>query len=153
MPLIIKGNKDVNIVSKEEIARKVEEEKQKLTPEEAALAKLSPEVAERRREIIAAKRHREFMEKIQNLEEASALRQSEVQATEELVVETRTEETKVSFDDVVKVSVVEEPKAETPDFEKMTKKELDEWAEETLGLALDRRKKKADLIEIIKNNL
>jgi hypothetical protein len=53
----------------------------------------------------------------------------------------------------VKVSVVEEPKAETPDFEKMTKKELDEWAEETLGLTLDRRKKKADLIEIIKNNL
>ena len=81
------------------------------------------------------------------------MRQSEVQATEELVVETRTEEIKVSFDDVVKVSVVEEPKAETPDFEKMTKKELDEWAEETLGLALDRRKKKADLIEIIKNNL
>jgi hypothetical protein len=78
MPLIIKGNKDVNIVSKEEIARKVEEEKQKLTLEEAALAKLSPEVAERRREIIAAKRHREFMEKIQNLEEALALRQLEV---------------------------------------------------------------------------
>ena len=32
----------------------------------------------------------------------------------------------------------------------MTKKELDEWAEETLGLALDRRKKKADMIEIVK---
>jgi hypothetical protein len=35
----------------------------------------------------------------------------------------------------------------------MTKKELDEWAEETLGLALDRRKKKADMIEIVKKNL
>lgn len=159
MPLIIKGNKDVNIVSKEEIARKVEEEKTKLTPEEAALAKLPAEVAERRREILEAKKHRDYMAKIAKLEEEAKLRiqeekdvEAEVQVTEEIVVETGPDPIIIKHDDVVKVSetVVEK---ETPDFEKMTKKELDEWAEETLGLTLDRRKKKADLIEIIKNNL
>ena len=161
MPLIIKGNKDVNIVSKEEIARKVEEEKTKLSPEETALANLSPEVAERRREILEAKKHREYMAKIAKLEEEAKLRiqekkdvEAEVQVIEEIVVETsRAPATTITLDDVVKVSVAEEPKTETPDFDKMTKKELDEWAEETLGLTLDRRKKKADLIEIIKNNL
>ena len=159
MPLIIKGNKDVNIVSKEEIARKVEEEKTKLTPEEAALAKLPAEVAERRREILEAKKHRDYMAKIAKLEEAAKLRiqeekdvEAEVQVTEEIVVETGPDPIIIKHNDDVKVSetVVEK---EIPDFEKMTKKELDEWAEETLGLTLDRRKKKADLIEIIKNNL
>jgi len=153
MPLIIKGNKDVNIVSKEEIAKKVEEEKTKLTPEETALAQLPAEVAERRREIIAAKRHREFMAKVQQLEEAAALRQEGVQATEEIIVETGPDPIIIKYDDVVKVSIEGETKTETPDFESMTKKELDEWAEATLGLTLDRRKKKADMIETIKNSL
>jgi hypothetical protein len=123
-----------------------------MSAEEQALAQLPAEVAERRREIIAAKRHREFMAKVQELEEASALRQQGVQSTEEIIVETG-DAINIQYDDVVKVSIEEEPKTETPDFESMTKKELDEWAEATLGLTLDRRKKKADMIETIKNSL
>ena len=89
-------------------------------------------------------------------EEAMAkLRNAEVVATEELVVDNGPDPI-IIHSDIVTVSSsseeIEEPK-ETPNFDKMTKKELDEWAEETLGLTLDRRKKKADLIEIIKNNL
>ena len=160
MPLIIKGNKEINIVSKNEALRKIEEAQTQLSEEEKELAKLSPEVAERRREILAAKKHREYMAKIQKMEEdAKAQLQeaksvdAEVQFTEELIVETSSAPaTTITFDDVVKVSetVVEK---ETPDFEKMTKKELADWAEETLGLSLDLRKKKADLIETIKNSL
>lgn len=153
MPLIIKGNKEPQIVSKHEIAKKVEEDRQRMSSDEQALAKLSPEVAERRREIIAAKRHREFMDKINKLEEAAAIRQKGIQSTEEIVVEAGPDPIIIQHDDVVKVSIEEEVKTETPDFEAMTKKELDEWAEATLGLALDRRKKKSDMIEIIKNNL
>ena len=152
MPLIIKGNKQPIIVSKNEALRKIEEDRERMTAEETALAQLPAEVAERRREIIAAKRHREFMAKVQELEEASALRQQGVQSTEEIIVETG-DAINIQYDDVVKVSIEEEPKNETPDFESMTKKELDEWAEATLGLTLDRRKKKADMIETIKNSL
>lgn len=43
--------------------------------------------------------------------------------------------------------------AERPDFASMTKKEIDMWAEENLGLSLDRRKTKADLIAQINENL
>ena len=43
--------------------------------------------------------------------------------------------------------------AETPDFTSMTKKEIDLWAEENLGLALDRRKTKASMIEEINQNM
>lgn len=152
MPLIIKGNKQPEIVSKQEIAKKIEEDRERMTAEETALAQLPAEVAERRREIIAAKRHREFMAKVQQLEEAAALRHEGVQATEEIIIETG-DAINIQYDDVVKVSIEEETKTETPDFESMTKKELDEWAEATLGLTLDRRKKKADMIETIKNSL
>jgi superfamily I DNA and/or RNA helicase len=152
MPLIIKGNKQPEIVSKQEIVKKIEEDRERMTAEETALAQLPAEVAERRREIIAAKRHREFMAKVQQLEEAAALRHEGVQATEEIIIETG-DAINIQYDDVVKVSIEEEPKTETPDFESMTKKELDEWAEATLGLTLDRRKKKADMIETIKNSL
>jgi hypothetical protein len=152
MPLIIKGNKQPIIVSKNEALKKIEEDRERMSAEDQALAQLPPEVAERRREIIAAKRHREFMAKVQELEEAAALRQQGVQATEEIIIETG-DAINIQYDDVVKVSIEEEPKTETPDFESMTKKELDEWAEATLGLTLDRRKKKADMIETIKNSL
>lgn len=153
MPLIIKGDKEVKILSKKEMNEKIHADKEKLNAEELALSKLSPEVAERRREILEAKRHREFMAKIaQQQEEAMRkLREADVEVTNELVVETSPDPIIIKHDDVVKVSAVEE--TETPDFESMTKKELDEWAEQALGLALDRRKKKADMIEIIKKSL
>lgn len=153
MPLIIKGDKEVKILSKKEMNEKIHADKEKLNAEELALSKLPLEVAERRREILEAKRHREFMAKIAQQEEEAMrkLREADVEVTNELVVETGPDPIIIKHDDVVKVSAVEE--TETPDFESMTKKELDEWAEHALGLALDRRKKKADMIEIIKKSL
>lgn len=155
MPLIIKGDKELKIISKKEMNKKIHAEREQLNAEELALSKLPQEVAERRREILDAKRHREFMAKVARTEEEAMrkLREADVEVTNELVVETGPDPIIVKHDDVVKVSPVEEVKVETPDFEAMTKKELDEWAEETLGLTLDRRKKKADMIEIVKKNL
>jgi len=155
MPLIIKGDKELKIISKKEMNEKIHAERDQLNAEELALSKLPPEVAERRREILDAKRHREFMAKIARTEEEAMrkLREADVEVTNELVVDTGPDPIIIKHNDVVKVSPVEDVKVETPDFEAMTKKELDEWAEETLGLALDRRKKKADMIEIVKKNL
>ena len=161
MPLILGKGQTINIVSKREAALKIEEVNEKLSEQEIALSKLSPEVAERRREILSAKKHRDHMLKIQKLEEEAKLRiqeeknigDVEVQVTEAIIVETGPDPIVIEHDDVVKVSPTTEANVETPDFETMTKKELDEWAEETLGVSLDRRKKKADLIETIKNNL
>ena len=39
------------------------------------------------------------------------------------------------------------------DFQSMTKKQIDEWAEENLGIQLDRRHTKAKLIAEIEENL
>jgi hypothetical protein len=155
MPLIIKGDKELKIISKKEMNEKIHAEREELNAEELALSKLPKEVAERRREILDAKRHREFMAKVARTEEEAMrkLKEASVEVTNELVVETGPDPIVIKHDDVVKVSPAEDVKAETPDFEAMTKKELDEWAEETLGLALDRRKKKADMIEIIKKSL
>jgi len=155
MPLIIKGDKELKIISKKEMNEKIHAERDKLNAEELALSKLPQEVAERRREILDAKRHREFMAKVARTEEEAMrkLREADVEVTNELVVDTGPDPIIIKHNDVVKVSPVEDVKVETPDFEAMTKKELDEWAEETLGLALDRRKKKADMIEIVKKNL
>ena len=155
MPLIIKGDKELKIISKKEMNAKIHAEREELNAEELALSKLPKEVAERRREILEAKRHREFMAKVARTEEEAMrkLKEASVEVTNELVVETGPDPIVIEHDDVVKVSPAEDVKAETPDFESMTKKELDEWAEETLGLALDRRKKKADMIEIIKKSL
>lgn len=161
MPLILGKGQEVKIVSKNEALKKIEAAQTNISAEEKELQKLSPEVAERRREILEAKKHREYMAKIQKLEEEAKLRiqeekdvEAEVQVIEEIVVETGPDPIIIKHDDVVKVSeTVETESTETPDFDKMTKKELDEWSEETLGLTLDRRKKKADMIEIIKKNL
>lgn len=155
MPLIIKGDKELKIISKKEMNEKIHADRDKLNAEELALSKLPPEVAERRREILDAKRHREFMAKVARTEEEAMrkLREADVEVTNELVVDNSSDPIIIKHDDVVKVSPVEDVKVETPDFEAMTKKELDEWAEQALGLTLDRRKKKADMIEIVKKNL
>jgi hypothetical protein len=52
------------------------------------------------------------------------------------------------------VSTTEEP-TDLPevDFESMTKKQIDMWAEENLGIQLDRRHTKAKLIAEVKENL
>lgn len=155
MPLIIKGDKELKIISKKEMNEKIHADRDQLNAEELALSKLPQEVAERRREILNAKRHREFMAKVARTEEEAMrkLRDADIEVTTELVVETGPDPIIIKYDDVVKVSAVAETTLDAPDFESMTKKELDEWAEQALGLALDRRKKKADMIEIIKKNL
>jgi len=157
MPLIIKGGAKPTIISEKAMKNKLGQMKDDVIKNDP-LSSLSPELAEKRREILDAKRHREYLAKIQRNEEDAMrkLREADIndmEATSELVVEASAEPITIQHTDVVKVSPVEEVKAETPDFEAMTKKELDEWAEETLGLALDRRKKKADMIEIVKKNL
>ena len=71
----------------------------------------------------------------------------QVLATPEVVVEARKE----------KEAIVQDAKAVSlggrPDFNSMTKKELDVWAEENLGMSLDRRKTKSAMIEEIEKNL
>lgn len=157
MPLIIKGGAKPTIISEKAMKNKIGQMKDDIINNDP-LSSLSPELAEKRREILDAKRHREYLAKIQRNEEDALrkLKESDIkdmEATSELVVETGPDPIVIKHNDVVKVSPVEDVKVETPDFEAMTKKELDEWAEETLGLALDRRKKKADMIEIVKKNL
>lgn len=157
MPLIIKGGAKPTIISEKAMKNKLGQMKDDIINNDP-LSSLSPELAEKRREILDAKRHREYLAKIQRNEEDALrkLKESDIkdmEATSELVVETGPDPIVIKHNDVVKVSPVEDVKVETPDFEAMTKKELDEWAEETLGLALDRRKKKADMIEIVKKNL
>jgi len=157
MPLIIKGGAKPTIISEKAMKNKLGQMKDDIINNDP-LSSLSPELAEKRREILDAKAHREYLAKIQRNEEDAMrkLREADIkdmEATSELVVETGSEPIVIEHNDVVKVSPVTEVKVETPDFEAMTKKELDEWAEETLGLALDRRKKKADMIEIVKKNL
>jgi hypothetical protein len=66
----------------------------------------------------------------------------------------------VATSEIVSIAVGEtvktaEETVEIPevDFQSMTKKEIDMWAEENLGIQLDRRHTKAKLIEEIKENL
>lgn len=153
MPLIIKGGKDVNIVSGREMKNKIGAHNEEKNND--ALSQLAPEVAERRREILAAKKHRDFIARAQRREEDAMrkLKERDMETTSELVVDVGPDPIIIQYDDVVKVSETKEETSDTPEFNSMTKKELDEWAEENLGLALDRRKKKSDLIEIIKKNL
>lgn len=153
MPLIIKGGNTPTIISKKEMSNKLGQMKDDIIKNDP-LSSLSPELAAKRREIIDAKRHREFMGKVALAEEDAMrkLRDAEVEVTSELLVDmvTATVEEHV---DVIKVSKTSDAQPETPDFDNMTKKEIDEWAESALGLTLDRRKKKSDMVEIIKKNL
>ena len=148
MALIIKG--DTNIVSKQVAKDKavIESEKQMAK----GLDGMTPARKEIRQEILNAKRHREFMAKIALKEVVvkSKVKNEEVKVvvpTPEVVVEARAEKQKV-VQDAKAVSL-----GGRPDFESMTKKELDLWAEENLGLTLDRRKTKASLIEEINQNM
>ena len=66
----------------------------------------------------------------------------------------------VATSEIVSIAVGEKiqtsvEKVELPEvnFESMTKKQIDMWAEENLGIQLDRRHTKAKLIAEIKENL
>ena len=94
MPLIVKGN--TNIVSKQD-AQKRPETSEKV--KENGLEKLSDSQKEIRQEILNAKRHREFMLRVQKQKAKSKEHQKEVEkvlATPEVVVEARAKKLKLS---------------------------------------------------------
>lgn len=164
MPLIIKGNKDIEVISKKEMTKFIEK---------AAAAKadplnsLPPEVAAKRREILEIKESRKYLAKVQRekeehdrlvkekLEQATAeiekLTEAKVQATEELVVTTTVEPIVIDTKDTHVATIQLGP--DVPDFMSMTKKEIDNWAEENVGVQLDRRHTKAKMIEELTKHL
>ena len=103
---------------------------------------LSDEKKQMRMEVNSAKRHREFMGRVAKNEERDL---ENAIATNEIV--------SIAVGETM-VTELEEPSVMPEvDFESMTKKEIDMWAEENLGIQLDRRHTKAKLIEEIKENL
>ena len=135
MALIVKGehkiisHKEMNILTS------------KLNSNKDPLAGLSDQKRQLRKEVQDAKRHREFMGRVAKNEERDL---ANTIATSEIV--------SIAIGETIQTS--EEP-SETPevDFISMTKKQIDMWAEENLGIQLDRRHTKAKLIEEIKENL
>ena len=135
MALIVKG--ETKTISKEEMKKLVEKNKVK----DDQFAGLSKGKKELRKEVLSAKRHREFMGRVSaNTEKDLA----NTVATSEIV--------SIAVGEKIQTSV---EKVELPEvnFESMTKKQIDMWAEENLGIQLDRRHTKAKLIAEIKENL
>ena len=136
MAFIIKG--EMKTISKEEMKDHIDQvKKDKQDP----LEKLSPQKRQMRKEVQDAKRHREFMGRVAKNEERDL---ANTIATSEIV--------SIAIGETIQTS--EEP-SETPevDFISMTKKQIDMWAEENLGIQLDRRHTKAKLIAEIQENL
>jgi len=135
MALIVKGEQ--KIISKEEMKKLIEKNLKK----DDQFAGLSEAKKELRKEVLSAKRHREFMGRVSaNTEKDLA----NTVATSEIV--------SIAVGEKIQTSV---EKVELPEvnFESMTKKQIDMWAEENLGIQLDRRHTKAKLIAEIKENL
>ena len=135
MALIVKG--ETRHISKEEMKKLIEKNKAK----DDQYAGLSEGKKELRKEVLSAKRHREFMSRVSTNTERDL--ENSV-ATSEIV--------SIAVGEKIQTSV---EKVELPEvnFESMTKKQIDMWAEENLGIQLDRRHTKAKLIAEIKENL
>ena len=162
MPLIIKGGKEPKVVSKKEMQNLLKSIENNTT--EAVLASLSPEVAEKRRETLVNKAARENAARIADAQAESLAKNLEAEkeqiqiAVEEkvkdAVVETVTPITVEKTETSLIIDTKNNKKVETnPDFETMTKKEIDIWADENLGVQLDRRNTKATMIEELKKHL
>ena len=135
MALIVKGEQ--RIISKEEMKILTSNLNKKIDP----LAGLSDSKKALRKEVQDAKRHREFMGRVEANETKIV---DEVIATSEIVT--------IAIGETI--SVVEDtPVVPEVDFNSMTKKQIDIWAEENLGIQLDRRHTKAKLIAELKKNL
>jgi hypothetical protein len=137
MAFIIKG--EMKTISKEEMKDHIDKiKKDKQDP----LEKLSPQKREIRKEVQDAKRHREFMGRVAEQERKDL---ENAIATSEIV--------SIAVGETI-VAATQAP-SEMPEvnFQSMTKKQIDMWAEENLGIQLDRRHTKAQLIEEIKENL
>jgi len=162
MPLIIKGNKELKVVSKSEMKDILNNVKTSSTEE--TLKRLSPEVAERRRETLAnklARQNAELIEKSISIENTKKLESEKQQITiaveekvKDAVVETVTpitvEKTETSL--IVDTKNNKEV-SDIVDFESMTKKQIDIWADENLGVQLDRRRTKTDMIKELKKHM
>ena len=135
MALIVKG--ETKHISKEEMIKLVAKNLKK----DDQFAGLSEEKKQLRKEVLSAKRHREFMGRVATNTERDL---DNVIATSE-IVSIAVGETIVTTEEPVEMPEV--------DFQSMTKKEIDMWAEENLGIQLDRRHTKAKLIEEIKENM
>jgi hypothetical protein len=135
MALIVKG--ETRHISKEEMKKLIEKNLKKDDP----FAGLSEAKKQIRKEVQDAKRHREFMGRV-SVQERKDM--NNVIATSEIVSIAMGEEIS---------TVEEEVKIPEVNFESMTKKQIDMWAEENLGIQLDRRHTKAKLIAEIKENL
>jgi hypothetical protein len=135
MALIVKG--EHKVISHEDMKTLTAKNLKKDDP----FAGLSEAKKELRKEVLSAKRHREFMGRVATNTKRDL---DNVIATSEIVSIAVGEE----------ISTVEEETI-TPEvnFESMTKKQIDMWAEENLGIQLDRRHTKAKLIAEIKENL
>ena len=135
MALIVKG--EHKVISQEDMKTLTAKNLKKDDP----FAGLSPEKKQLRKEVISAKRHREFMGRVATNTKRDL---DNVIATSEIV--------SIAVGETV--SVVEDtPVSPEVNFESMTKKQIDMWAEENLGIQLDRRHTKAKLIAEIEENL
>ena len=135
MALIVKG--ETRHISREEMKKLIAKNLKK----DDQFAGLSEEKKQLRKEVLSAKRHREFMGRVATNTERDL---DNVIATSEIV--------SIAVGETV--SVVEDtPVSPEVNFESMTKKQIDMWAEENLGIQLDRRHTKAKLIAEIKENL
>ena len=135
MALIVKG--ETRHISREEMKKLIAKNLKK----DDQFAGLSPEKKQLRKEVLSAKRHREFMGRVATNTKRDL---DNVIATSEIV--------SIAVGETV--SVVEDtPVSPEVNFESMTKKQIDMWAEENLGIQLDRRHTKAKLIAEIKENL
>ena len=135
MALIVKGEQ--KIISPEEMIKLTKEMSKQKDP----MAGLSESKKALRKEVQDAKRHREFMGRVEANETKIV---DEVIATSEIV--------SIAIGETINV-VEDTPVVVDVDFNSMTKKQIDMWAEENLGIALDRRHTKAKLIEEVKKNL
>ena len=136
MAFIVKG--EMKTISKEEMKDHIEQvKKDKQDP----LEKLSPQKRQIRKEVLSAKRHREFMGRVATNTKRDL---DNMVATSEIV--------SIAVGETINV-VEDAPVIAEVDFTSMTKKQIDMWAEENLGIQLDRRHTKAKLIEEIKENL
>ena len=136
MAFIVKGG--FKEISKKEMKAHMEN----LDKVEDGMRGLSDAKKQMRLEVNSAKRHREFMGRVAKNEERDL---ENAIATNEIV--------SIAVGETM-VTELEEPSVMPEvDFESMTKKEIDMWAEENLGIQLDRRHTKAKLIEEIKENM
>jgi hypothetical protein len=136
MAFIVKGG--FKEISKKEMKAHMEN----LDKVEDGMRGLSDAKKQMRMEVNSAKRHREFMGRVAKNEERDL---ENAIATNEIV--------SIAVGETM-VTELEEPSVMPEvDFESMTKKEIDMWAEENLGIQLDRRHTKAKLIEEIQENM